>query len=42
LLPFEEIETGMFLYDVVKDYMMKLRVLRYKSEGRIVDRALEK
>lgn len=42
LLPFEEIETGMFLYDVVKDYMVKLKVLRYESEGRIIDTALEK
>jgi 5'-nucleotidase/UDP-sugar diphosphatase len=40
LLPFEEIETGMFLYDVVKNYMKKLKVLRYESEGRIIDRAL--
>jgi hypothetical protein len=42
LLPFEEIETGMFLYNVVKDYMKKLKVLRYEAEGRIVDTALEK
>ncbi len=42
LLPFEEIETGMFLYDVVKDYMKKLEVLRYESEGRVIDTALEK
>ncbi len=37
LLPFEEIETEMFLYNVVKDYMKKLKVLRYESEGRIID-----
>jgi hypothetical protein len=42
LLPFEEVETGMFLYDVVKNYMKKLNVLRYESEGRIVDTALMK
>ncbi len=42
VLPFEEIETGMFLYDVVKNYMMKLRVLRYEPEGRIIDMALMK
>jgi len=40
LLPFDEIETGMFLYDVVKSYMTKLKVLNYESEGRIVDTAL--
>lgn len=37
LLPFEEIETGMLLYTVVKDYMKKLKVLKYESEGRIID-----
>ncbi|MGD8539934.1 MAG: 5'-nucleotidase C-terminal domain-containing protein [Candidatus Aminicenantes bacterium] len=42
LLPFEEIETGMFLYNVVKDYMKKLEVLRCESEGRVIDTALEK
>ena len=39
LLPFEEIDTGMFVYNVVKDYMIKLKVLRYESEGRILDTA---
>lgn len=42
LLPFEEVETGMLLYNVVKDYMKKIEVLRYESEGRIVDTALMK
>ncbi len=42
MLPFEEVETGMFLYDVVKDYMKRLKVLRYESEGRIIDVALLK
>jgi len=42
LLPFEEVETGMLLYNVVKDYMKKLKVLRYESEGRIIDTALMK
>jgi len=42
LLPFEEVETGMLLYNVVKDYMKKLKVLRYKSEGRIIDTVLMK
>lgn len=40
LLPFEEVDTGMYLYNVVQDYMKKLTVLRYTSEGRIVDTAL--
>jgi hypothetical protein len=40
ILPFEEVETGMLLYNVVKGYMEKLKVLRYESEGRIVDTAL--
>ncbi|MFC2164698.1 bifunctional metallophosphatase/5'-nucleotidase [Acidobacteriota bacterium] len=40
LLPFAEVETGIFLYDVVKSYMEKLKVLSYESEGRIVDTAL--
>jgi hypothetical protein len=40
LNPFATVETGMFLYDVVKSYMEKLKVLRYESEGRIVDTAL--
>jgi len=39
LLPFEEIDTRMFVYNVVKDYMIKLKVLRYESEGRILDTA---
>lgn len=42
LLPFEEVDTGMYLYNVVQDYMKKLTVLRYTSEGRIVDTALLK
>jgi 5'-nucleotidase/UDP-sugar diphosphatase len=42
LLPFEEVETGMYLYNVVKDYMKKLKVLKYESEGRIIDTALMK
>ncbi|MBN1225240.1 MAG: 5'-nucleotidase C-terminal domain-containing protein [Candidatus Aminicenantes bacterium] len=40
LVPFAEIETEMFLYNVVKDYMKRLKVIKYESDGRIVDTAL--
>jgi hypothetical protein len=40
LLPFAEVETGMFLYDVVKSYMERLKVLSCESEGRIIDISL--
>lgn len=42
LVPFEEVDTEMLLYTVVKNYMEKIKVLRYESEGRIVDKALMK
>lgn len=41
LEPFAQMDTGLFLYSVVRDYMKKLKVLQYSSEGRIVDRALQ-
>lgn len=40
LEPFAQMDTGLFLYTVVRDYMKKLKVLQYSSEGRIIDRAL--
>jgi 5'-nucleotidase/UDP-sugar diphosphatase len=41
LEPFAQIDTGLFLYSVVRDYMKKLKILEYVSEGRIIDRALQ-
>lgn len=40
--PFGEIETGLYEYNLVKDYAGSLGVLRYKSEGRIIDTAINK
>jgi 2',3'-cyclic-nucleotide 2'-phosphodiesterase (5'-nucleotidase family) len=34
-----DVDTGLFLYSVVRDYMQKLKILEYVSEGRIIDRA---
>jgi hypothetical protein len=33
--------TGLFEYNVVRDYMRKLNHLKYTSEGRIIDTALQ-
>ena len=41
LEPVDQMETGLFLYEVVRDYMKKLKILQYSSEGRIIDRALQ-
>jgi len=41
LEPFAQLDTGLFLYSVVRDYMQKLKILQYSSEGRIIDRALQ-
>ncbi len=41
LVPFQEIETGLFEYNLVRDFMQKLRILFYRSEGRIIDTAFE-
>ena len=38
--PNKMIGTGLFEYKVVRDYMRKLKILKYKSEGRIIDTAL--
>jgi 5'-nucleotidase/UDP-sugar diphosphatase len=38
--PFAQVNTGLFLYAVVRDYMHKLGILDYVSEGRIIDKAL--
>lgn len=40
LVPLQEIKTGLFEYNLVRDFMHKLRILFYRSEGRIIDTAL--
>ncbi|MCK4644713.1 MAG: 5'-nucleotidase C-terminal domain-containing protein [Candidatus Aminicenantes bacterium] len=42
LVPLAIEVTNLFEYDLVRDYMKKLKKLKYKSEGRIIDRALIK
>jgi 5'-nucleotidase len=39
LVPLEEKETGLFEYNLVCDFMHRLKFLAYTSEGRIIDRA---
>ncbi len=39
LEPLAEKETGLFEYNLVRDFMRRLRFLAYTSEGRIIDRA---
>ncbi len=39
LVPLAEKETGLFEYNLVRDFMHRLRFLAYTSEGRIIDRA---
>jgi len=38
---FEEEETWLFEYTLVRDFMSKLKYLAYTSEGRIIDRAFK-
>jgi 5'-nucleotidase len=38
LAPYAEMETGLFEYNVVRDYMAQQNVLNYGIEGRIVDK----
>jgi 2',3'-cyclic-nucleotide 2'-phosphodiesterase (5'-nucleotidase family) len=40
LQPLAQIDTGLFEYNAVRDYMRKLRVLDYVTEGRIIDTSL--
>jgi 2',3'-cyclic-nucleotide 2'-phosphodiesterase (5'-nucleotidase family) len=42
MVPYAELDTGLFLYSLVRDYMSKLGILEYISEGRIIDKALVK
>jgi hypothetical protein len=39
LKPWAEIPTGLFEYNVVRDYMSNRRFLDYRVEGRIIDRS---
>jgi hypothetical protein len=39
LVPLAEMETGLFEYNLVRDFMRRLRFLAYTSEGRIIDTA---
>jgi 2',3'-cyclic-nucleotide 2'-phosphodiesterase (5'-nucleotidase family) len=41
LEPLAEMETGFFEYNLVRDFMRRLRFLAYTSEGRIIDRAYQ-
>ncbi|MDH5466291.1 MAG: 5'-nucleotidase C-terminal domain-containing protein, partial [Candidatus Aminicenantes bacterium] len=41
LIPLEEVETGLFEYNLVRDFMSKLKYLTYTSKGRIIDRAFK-
>lgn len=41
LVPLAEKETGLFEYNLVRDFMHRLRFLTYSSEGRIIDRAYQ-
>jgi 2',3'-cyclic-nucleotide 2'-phosphodiesterase (5'-nucleotidase family) len=38
LVPYAEMQTGLFEYNVVRDYMSQQSVLNYGIEGRIVDK----
>jgi 2',3'-cyclic-nucleotide 2'-phosphodiesterase (5'-nucleotidase family) len=41
LEPHVEEETGLFVYNLVRDFMRQLRFLTYTSKGRIIDTAFE-
>lgn len=41
LVPLAEKETGLFEYNLVRDFMHQLRFLAYTSEGRIIDKAYQ-
>jgi 5'-nucleotidase len=41
LEPLAEKETGLFEYNLVRDFMRRIRFLAYTSEGRIIDRAYQ-
>lgn len=41
LVPLRAIDTGLFEYEAVRDYMRSLKELRYVVEGRVVDTAQE-
>jgi hypothetical protein len=39
LTPFNSVETGLFEYNVVRDFMAAKKILNYRAEGRIIDTA---
>jgi hypothetical protein len=39
--PYASMETGLFLYSVVRDFMSDRRVLEYRTEGRVIDTAVQ-
>jgi 2',3'-cyclic-nucleotide 2'-phosphodiesterase (5'-nucleotidase family) len=39
MIPFAAQQTGLFEYNAVRDYMARLQLLNYTTEGRIIDRA---
>lgn len=40
MVPIKQVKTGLFEYNLVRDYAHKLKLLDYRSEGRIVDTSL--
>jgi hypothetical protein len=39
LTPLASQQTGLFEYNVVRDYMAGKKILNYRAEGRIIDTA---
>jgi hypothetical protein len=39
LIPFMDVQTGLFEYNVVRDFMSERNILNYGVEGRIIDRS---
>jgi len=41
LIPYASQETGLFLYNTVRDFMAERQFLDYRSEGRVVDTSVQ-
>ncbi len=39
--PYASMETGLFLYSVVRDFMSDRKVLEYRTEGRVIDTSVK-
>jgi hypothetical protein len=39
--PYASMETGLFLYNVVRDFMSERKVLEYRTEGRVIDTSVK-